>query len=765
MVRERRSAGRAAREANTHDAPSVVEERAKGRSESPLRTPLESSMRSELRRTALRRITARLFAVALAGALIFDRLPTAHGWWGESVSSRHGVDLWRGRLSAPEPHARRGAAWALGRFAAAAEATPVLTQQLVTESDPSVQLAIVGALVELGAFDTLRRVLAGALLSPRSDERGGDLALPRAAPETYAAILTAAGPMLDELMVRALLQRLRDVQTASPGAPHAGLSRALVAAPEAAFRALAAAPDAAFRGGVNAVASMGPDVARASVVLLAVARRGDPAEVIRLRDPLRTERSEAVVRGALEGVASLRLGELLAPEVLALARNELRAERGPAIRVAGQLGWRFSPAEVRAALRVSNVRAAMLDACVSAGNADAEGPIAELLRAPWAGDRRAAAEALATLGGTVAVGALVTGLREERDAGVRAVLFHALARVGGSTAERAISEAAARGEPEAMDGALECWLRRGAGPAPGAPGARAALDRGSPAALRWGARAGDGPTWGAIERALRGGDRTKRGDAGAALVLAGGAGVRWPAGVDEALADASMRERDDEVRRVLSCAEAAAAPWSEPARGVLRDVVLSTRVRDRDEALVRASSALALAGDGLAEEPLRALLASPSPSGRAHAAYGLSRLLGPRAAPLLGRAFETEFDAATRSVLALAYARTAGPAAVPALDRAARFAWTQGLADAIDRARGVARGSAVDEERGDAVLLLRGVPAFSLREFVTRDGAPRVVVAASDGGVFAAGLGSGALILRAPSDEGAGTVVRTGQRP
>jgi HEAT repeat protein len=642
---------------------------------------------------------AGFVAWAVIGSLLVRRR-AAQAQPVPTFVQRMGPEAWVARLSHPDPRVRRGAAYDIGHFV---PPSPRIATDLATvlgrESDPSVLLAVVDAL----AVSRQHSMLLPFVTISRGETP----------PEVTAACIRA-------------------LQTANDPVLGAALMRVNGYAPpvivDAAARALSGLSDAQL--GRIAAQSRSRSM-QALLVLRALAFRADPRWSGFVLDLLRAT-SASVVLAAIETAVALRLPEAPA-ELVELARdaNDRSIRRG-ALRALGALGDLVDPNVIRGALEDPLTRDAALDACATAGDARFVEPIAQLLDAPWIGDRRAAAEALGAIGGRNAGLALDRALEREHDASMRTVLWSARARIGDVTwVSRAMREPSGRWGvvARALRGSELRELVAGAD-------ANDARDTAS-----WMLAGIYGEREAARIRALDARSVDERRDAAMSFV------ATRSLEADRALERRLTREDDEAVRVALVLA------LGVSGSSVADDAIVALLERESEAMLPAAIAAAQMAGSRRlrgAVPALRTMLANADdPLVRTVAAHALARIADPIAAGVLEEAARYDSDADARGAALIGYAIVRGPAALGLVDEVDRIAWSERLIDRVERARRIARGESADVPfRGDTVVHVAQAPPGSIWAASLPDGSVRFAVASTDGTVLLSGMPSTPIAMR-----------------
>jgi HEAT repeat protein len=661
-----------------------------------------------MERRRLRRLPRGLFLLAVGlSSLTPGPSTTVHA---QSLVARLGPSAWIARLSDPDPVIRRGAAYALGRFAPPDPSVHVaLFELLARETDPSVALATISALAR-GRHPPPR----GASGSWANFLPTGTRTSSRMPLEARAAALIAAANT-DDARVPAELMRTSLADTAE--------------VVDATVRALALLPDAAFAPLIAPARRQG---SRIALVLRAIGERGDPRWSVLVLEQLRAT-MPVVIESAIGAAVRMRLTEA-APDLVELARDASdRSVRRAALRALGALGTPVDPAVLRGALEDPATRQAALEACGQLGDPVCIELVSPLLEAEWSADRRAAAATLGAIGGSRAARALATRLGAERDAEVRVALLHALAITGAPEALPAVAHAA--GVDASGRQALAVMALKGArieAPA----GLSAAVGAHEPAALRLAGLLGTLEA----ERlaALAAPDANVR--VAAALSFARGGSGR----AVEALQSRLLHEDDEGVRVAL--VSSLAVQGGPVARGALIGL-LSRETDGPTLAAVAAAEAAGRLGLRVAVPAIASLMEDPRPLVRTVAARALGRLQDAPARGLLERAGQFDPDPEARGVALLALAQVAGPASYDTIQATRRIAWTGRLADLAARADAVAQDElnpGVFE--GASVVRIAGADPRSVWALSLPDGDVLFAVASGDGEVLMPGAPS----LQAP---------------
>lgn len=650
----------------------------------------------------------RLVCVLLIGLVSALPAPQAH------ASPRFadiGIERWLNSLQHEDPEVRRNAAWMLGRYASAARGSRALTagvsgrlqDRLRRERDHGVLRAIIYALSRYPTPDvdvSLR------------DAANPDSGLP---------------PAVRATALRALLSRLEEPASLAPWLLRlswtGGLNGPGDVAHEAAVEALAALPHNAFAAAIANAQEMSVGLVGA---LRAIGRRGDPRWAHPLLEALAPSRVSAGaprVLAALDSVARLRCVEA-AELVLNLAlRGDDPAVRRAAVRTLASLGGAFDAAALRHLLAEPPLREVTLDTLGALGDRGALPSITPLLGAAWAGDRRAAAEALGAIGAVASIASLRERAVVERDAEVRRAMWRAIAQIGGGDARSALSI----DDQSARWALSELLLREGGGDAH-------PMGASDPAARMVAALSGEAiePRW------------SDDADARVAMALALGHArhdeVRRAESLDLALA----RESDEGVRVaiVLALARIGADPSSERgARGRACDALLSLVARESDApslAAVVAVSRLGALRVSAAREVVAHLVMSPGrdPLVRRVAieAAGRLEIRGLRVA--VERALAVDSDDSVRGAAAFALAAIAGRGARDALDEGLSVASTQALVEQIRAAHAQAVGDGEPIADSRSVARAANAPPRSVWCVTAGDGALVFGVATGDGEVW-----------------------------
>lgn len=463
---------------------------------------------------------------------------------------------------------------------------------------------------------------------------------------------------------------------------------------------------------------------------------GDPRAANRLRELVVTG-SEAVRAVAL--VALSRLGDSEAPTLakrwttdpssaLRIAGARILVERRDAGATKAVLALLGSPETVAAGVELAEALAepALL-------------PALEKRARDALGDERAAAfRAIGAAGGSTAAAALARVLPE----GERAVsAADALARMKDDRATDAL-EAALRNPATRRIALRAAAIRRGVlgKEVPGATDAAALLERSkdvSDRAAAWVLRAAEDPS-------LVAASKPPPDDLLFAVspesFLEDGAGA-------PALVARLAGQKDDDVRTALAFALAVRdARASAPTRELV------ALVDSRSLAAPVAAWALAARDEERSRSAVIALLRSPSPLVRAHAALGLGHSDKPDAAGLLDSAYRFETEEEVREAIVRALVR-----------RGRREDRTLALASRLDpspRVRLLAEGKEPDARSGGSVSLWlvtrpsTGTTSRGSTVVVTPEGLALPVVCAPDGEAVVLGLPEGAHTLRvAPEKE------------
>lgn len=631
-----------------------------------------------------------------------------------------GPGAWSERLAHPDPDVRRRAAWMLGRHAPAYRAARSLASSVAArlyesarrERDVGVVLAIVYA--------------CGRIDAPECD----------AALREMAGSESAYPPSARAAALRSLAARGGDMRAFAPSMLRLTASGVMPApgddTAEVAVRTLAELPHDAFARAVAEARDRSQGVAS---TLRAIGRRGDLRWARALLDALRPVpdgHSSGLALAALEAVSRLRCVEA-ADAVVALARSgsDLALRRG-AVRALASLGGAFDASIVRGLLAEPALRDAALDTLGALGDREAAPAIEALLAAPWAGDRRAAAEALGAIGLAAAVAPLAARARVEPDAGARRTMWRAAARIGGAPALAAL---------RAVDDPLARWAL-----------AELLVADGS---LRGPDGVSSRDASGALVAALSGAHvdlSTPSADADArvAAALALGHARADAMGRAAALEAALAREPDEAVRVALVLAlgrigrddDAPAA-----ARGVACEALLGIATRERgagslapavalsELGALRVAAARDLAAQVVASEPRDALT-------RRVALHAAGRLSARGARVAVERALVVDPDAGVRGAAAFALASMSGAAAEGPLREASSLAWTGALVDRIEAARALARDGGGDGFTSAAVARAGSAPPRSVWCLTLPDGGLSFGVTTGDGELWIDGAPS-----------------------
>lgn len=665
----------------------------------------------------------------VAGLLLGVALATeAHA---TPTAAEGGPDAWIERLRHPDPSVRRGAAWLLGRytlFTPVDRETPNQDQRngvarqlgnlLDRETDRGVVLAAVATLARWRTPASLR-ILETLARSAT------------AAPETRASALRALGTCCDSNVRHAVL-----VELARRG--NGVLPSGEVA--EVAARTLAEASQEAF---TTAMQPPVPSPNSRAGLYDAIGYRGDARWGATLIEALRSTGRPSNLTAqlaAIEAVARLRLVEA-APALLQIAQSESdRAVRRAALRALGALGGGFDVESLRPFLEDPATRGPALETLGDLGAAELVPDIVRWLDAPWAGDRRDAAESLARIGDARAVQALSTRARREVDDGVRAALWHAVARIGGRESLDALARSG--DDASARWGIVEALLRDPS--SRGVTEVDRAFDE-DDAPARW-ARALSGR-----EPDLRALASTSP-DARIASALALGHVTRRVAETEAALVAALDREDDPGVAVALVEALGSLGAREDVpmrVRAAACGALLERASREREDpslTTLAAVEALGRARVASAESVIADVARSTDPRVRAAAFHALGLLGASRSRAVIERAVDFDDDAHARGAAAVALARIEGAGALARIRDARMTAWTGDLIERITLAQSIARGERVGDGTGTGVLRAGGAPSRSVWARVGADGGIRLAIAAPDGEM---------LMLGAPSaDEG-----------
>lgn len=647
------------------------------------------------------------------------------------TAAEAGPDAWIERLRHPDPSVRRGAAWLLGRYTLI---TPVdretpnqdqrngVARQLGNLLDRETDRGVV-----LTAVATLARWRTPASLRILETLARSTTAAPETRASALRALGTCCGPGTRHPILVELARRGNGVLPSGEVA-------------EVAARTLAEAPEEVF---TLAMQPPVPSPNSRAGLYDAIGYRGDARWGATLIEALRSTGRPSnltALLAAVEAVARLRLVEAAAP-LLQIAQSEGdRAARHAALRALGSLGGGFEVESLRPFLEDPATRAPTLEALGDLGAAELVPDIVRWIDAPWAGDRRDAAESLARIGDARAVQALAQRARREADDSVRAALWHAVARIGG----RESLDALARGGEDASArwGVAELLLRDPS--LRGVSGVDRAFDE-DDAPARW-ARAllGRDPDLGALASAspdtrlvaaLGLGHVTRRvAETEAALVTA--LDREDDAGVAVALVEAlgSLGAREDVPMRVRA---AACGALLERASREREDPSLVT---------LAAVEALGRARVASAEDVIADVARATDPRVRAAAFHALGLLGASRSRGVIERAVDFDDDAHARGAAAVALARIEGSRALGRIHDARVTAWTGELIERVGLAQSIARGESVGDGAGTGVLRAGGAPPRSVWARVGADGGFHLAIAAPDGEM---------LMLGAPSaDEG-----------
>lgn len=665
-----------------------------------------------------RRRRATAVGVAFVLALAVD--PGGARVAASPLLSTVGPGAWVERLAHPDPAVRRRAAWTLGRYAPAyhdarslaSSVAARLSECLRRERDLSVMLAVVYA--------------CGRTDAPECD----------AALREMAGSESAYPPPARAAAQRALAARGGDMRAFAPSMLRLTAGRVMPApgddTAEVAVRTLAELPHATFAQAVADARDRSQGVAGA---LRAIGRRGDPRWVRALLDALRPApegHSSGPALAALEAVARLRCVEA-ADAVVALARNstDLGLRRG-AVRALAALGGAFDVSVVRALLADPALREAALETLGALGDREAVPAIAALLDAPWAGDRRAAAESLGDIGLAVAIAPLAARARHEPDAGARRSMWRAAARIGGPSALSAL---------RSVDDPLARWALAELLVAEGA--------------LRGPDGVSPGDASGALVAALAGAPvtplaRSDDPDARVAAALALGHARDGATARAVALEAALAREPDEAVRVALVLALGRigrddGAPAA--ARGAACEALLGIATRERGSGslapvvalselgALRVAAARDLVAQIVTSEPRDALT-------RRVALHAAGRLAARGAHLAIERALVVDPDDGVRGAAAFALAAMLGAAADASLREASSVAWTGALVDRIEAARALARGGGGEAFTGDGVVRAGGAAPRSVWSLTLPDGGLAFGVATGDGELWIEGAPS-----------------------
>lgn len=671
------------------------------------------------------------FAWRVRGVWLLLGVALATGAHATPTAAEVGPDAWIDRLRHPDPSVRRGAAWLLGRYTLI---TPVdretpnqdqrngVTRQLGNlldrETDHSVVLAAVATLARWRSPAALRILETLA--------RSGT-----AAPETRASALRALGTCCDSSTRHAVL-----VELARRG--NGVLPSGEVA--DVAARTLAEAPQDVF---TMAMQPPVPSPNSRAGLYDAIGYRGDARWGATLIEALRNTGRPSnltALLAAIEAVARLRLVEA-ASALLQLAQSEGdRAVRHAALRALGSLGGGFEVESLRPFLEDPATRGPALEALGSLGAAELVPDIVRWLDAPWAGDRRDAAESLARIGDVRAVQSLSQRARREVDDGVRAALWHAVARIGGRASLDALTRSG--DDASARWGVVELLLRDPS--LRGVTEVDRAFDE-DDAPSRWArALAGRDPDLRALASASP--------DARLAAALGLGHVTRRVAETEAALVAALDREDDPGVAVALVEALGSLGAREDvptPVRAAACGALLARASREREDpslVTLAAVEALGRARVASAEGVIADVARSTDPRVRAAAFHALGLLEAWRSRGVIERAVDFDDDAHARGAAIVALARIEGPRALGRIHEASATAWTGELIERIGLARSIARGEHVGDGAGAGVLRAGGAPSRSVWARVRGDGGIRLAIAAPDGEM---------LMLGAPSaDEG-----------
>jgi HEAT repeat protein len=642
----------------------------------------------------------------VAGLLLGVALATeAHA---TPTAAEGGPDAWIERLRHPDPSVRRGAAWLLGRytlFTPVDRETPNQDQRngvarqlgnlLDRETDRGVVLAAVATLARWRTPASLR-ILETLARSAT------------AAPETRASALRALGTCCDSNVRHAVL-----VELARRG--NGVLPSGEVA--EVAARTLAEASQEAF---TTAMQPPVPSPNSRAGLYDAIGYRGDARWGATLIEALRSTGRPSNLTAqlaAIEAVARLRLVEA-APALLQIAQSESdRAVRRAALRALGALGGGFDVESLRPFLEDPATR----------------GPALEAL-----GDLGAAS--LARIGDARAVQALSTRARREVDDGVRAALWHAVARIGGRESLDALARSG--DDASARWGIVEALLRDPS--SRGVTEVDRAFDE-DDAPARWArALSGREPDLRALASASP--------DARIASALALGHVTRRVAETEAALVAALDREDDPGVAVALVEALGSLGAREDVpmrVRAAACGALLERASREREDpslTTLAAVEALGRARVASAESVIADVARSTDPRVRAAAFHALGLLGASRSRAVIERAVDFDDDAHARGAAAVALARIEGAGALARIRDARMTAWTGDLIERITLAQSIARGERVGDGTGTGVLRAGGAPSRSVWARVGADGGIRLAIAAPDGEM---------LMLGAPSaDEG-----------
>ncbi len=639
-------------------------------------------------------ILRALAVCAAAGALDASIRTAAHA---SPNAFTTGPEQWVEQLGAGSTRVRRDAAWRLGSTAAhwsssrsfASRVTAALATLLAEERDPATALTAVYALSQIGGSEASAALATVA----RSNEA-------RASDAVRAAALRASTTVPESW--------LSLCGAGIAGAPAGAVHEAVV-------DRLAALSSTDFARVVNSAreASSGE-----VCVLRAMGRRGDLRWVsllVGLLPPPGRSMNAARARAALDALGAMRATDA-AEAVLAVARSggDLTLRRS-AIRALASLGGGFDAAVLVELSADPGVRDAALDALSTLGARDAVDVAASMLRAPWSGDRRVAAETLGAIGGPDVIAALVARSREEPDVDARRALWRAVAQIGGRPALDALR---ASEDDLAHHALAELLLREGN--------------------ARVGVR---GDTAGALlARAVGGEDVALDGDVSTSLATIAAAGLMAPQRAHVAWLARQWTRRDDEGGRVavvLSLASVARAHAADDVREAACGVLLSIAddtLEDPSPARWIALSELGALGVSAARSlAARAVMAQPSdPIARHAAVMAAGDLRASAARAALVRAVLTDDDEAVRAAAASALAAIDGAAAAPTLREAVRVATSLRVSEAV---RGAMGGTSVGRATSGGVSVLRasGVTPGSVWRAVRADGRAVWGVAFEDG--------------------------------
>jgi len=593
---------------------------------------------------------------------------------------------WLQRLGSPDPATRRSVVIHMGRWWPTPDfsAVSLVRQAAMRDSDSSVRLA---AVTTLAAWPQAR--VASALVTV---VESGTL------PEASSALRALAA--IDERSFMELLTRM-------------GGTTVLPAPSEGAMLGLAELSQQAFDRAIGLRTATARLLAPGALVL-----RGDPRWSAFLAASLRSAHRGAATE-TLDAIATLQATDLAETVASIVEHSTEPTDRRAALRCLARLGAVAYLDVVRDALGDPSLRWTALDAAAMLGDARLAPSVSTQLDAAWSADREAAAEALVTLSGPEARGPLELRLARERDASVRATLWHTLARTGAGAwtraAEReaagrwALVELALRDGPRIRLENLARWVRSG-----------------DPAAMRLAGLLGDDEA--ERLRALEAPDRGARIDAALSFESR-----RTPAAVD-ALVARWERENDERVRAAIVIALAGGS--EDHARGHVAWVLAHETELGMPTMLASLVAAGTMRLDGVSEALQRAA-EDGSAHERSAAVHALGRSGQRDAVPVVEQLALEETDERVRGTAWMALAALDGARALPVLRFASRVAWTRALADRAQRAERVARGEVpAGGPWGSAVAHVSGLEPGSVWATFAPDGSVQMAVASSDGELF-----------------------------